>query len=329
MLSRWWQEIWWRWKEETGSLLTSALSLLMAARWVYLYSPLNFSGQVLTEEPAGWSTVNMSFMRFGTDVYKLSVVSWYFCSDWSCTSCRHLLLLLSPLCLIIRFWSIQVDNSSLTGESEPQTRSPDCTHDNPLETRNIAFFSTNCVEGKIKATAPSKTQDIFISEQSSSCSNTDASRVTLLRLVSDAQISEVTGHQVGPVNGNMTQFNLYLFYLNSGNEGLYSYSRSFKWETGALSWTGCYITLNRHCSVHQCSLHFICLFSFFDKGDGFVKFLPVLSFSRNSTWHCCMYRRSHSDGPHCHPYLRPGNWQGSLNCVWLFWLNMYRACSGN
>uniref|UniRef100_A0A665VTK4 Sodium/potassium-transporting ATPase subunit alpha n=1 Tax=Echeneis naucrates TaxID=173247 RepID=A0A665VTK4_ECHNA len=41
----------------------------------------------------------------------------------------------------------QVDNSSLTGESEPQTRSPDCTHDNPLETRNIAFFSTNCVEG--------------------------------------------------------------------------------------------------------------------------------------------------------------------------------------
>uniref|UniRef100_A0A673L6A4 Sodium/potassium-transporting ATPase subunit alpha n=1 Tax=Sinocyclocheilus rhinocerous TaxID=307959 RepID=A0A673L6A4_9TELE len=41
----------------------------------------------------------------------------------------------------------KVDNSSLTGESEPQTRSPDCTHDNPLETRNIAFFSTNCVEG--------------------------------------------------------------------------------------------------------------------------------------------------------------------------------------
>uniref|UniRef100_A0A8C7H850 Sodium/potassium-transporting ATPase subunit alpha n=1 Tax=Oncorhynchus kisutch TaxID=8019 RepID=A0A8C7H850_ONCKI len=41
----------------------------------------------------------------------------------------------------------QVDNSSLTGESEPQSRSPDCTHDNPLETRNVAFFSTNCVEG--------------------------------------------------------------------------------------------------------------------------------------------------------------------------------------
>ncbi|XP_041115242.1 sodium/potassium-transporting ATPase subunit alpha-1-like isoform X1 [Polyodon spathula] len=41
----------------------------------------------------------------------------------------------------------KVDNSSLTGESEPQTRSPDFSNENPLETRNIAFFSTNCVEG--------------------------------------------------------------------------------------------------------------------------------------------------------------------------------------
>lgn len=42
----------------------------------------------------------------------------------------------------------QVDNSSLTGESEPQTRAPECTHDSPLETRNIAFFSTMCLEGR-------------------------------------------------------------------------------------------------------------------------------------------------------------------------------------
>ena len=45
------------------------------------------------------------------------------------------------------FFHQQVDNSSLTGESEPQTRSADCTHENPLETKNIAFFSTNAVEG--------------------------------------------------------------------------------------------------------------------------------------------------------------------------------------
>ena len=43
---------------------------------------------------------------------------------------------------------VEVDNSSLTGESEPQSRSPDFTHDNPLETKNLAFFSTNIVEGK-------------------------------------------------------------------------------------------------------------------------------------------------------------------------------------
>ncbi|XP_041067805.1 sodium/potassium-transporting ATPase subunit alpha [Carcharodon carcharias] len=48
---------------------------------------------------------------------------------------------------IISAHGCKVDNSSLTGESEPQTRSPECTSENPLETRNIAFFSTNCVEG--------------------------------------------------------------------------------------------------------------------------------------------------------------------------------------
>lgn len=42
---------------------------------------------------------------------------------------------------------VQVDNSSLTGESEPQNRLPEFTNDNPLETKNLAFFSTNAVEG--------------------------------------------------------------------------------------------------------------------------------------------------------------------------------------
>lgn len=43
---------------------------------------------------------------------------------------------------------LQVDNSSLTGESEPQPRSAEFTHENPLETKNIAFYSTTCLEGK-------------------------------------------------------------------------------------------------------------------------------------------------------------------------------------
>ncbi|XP_077011980.1 potassium-transporting ATPase alpha chain 2 [Tamandua tetradactyla] len=50
----------------------------------------------------------------------------------------------------IRLLSTQgcrVDNSSLTGESEPQSRSCDFTHENPLETKNIAFYSTTCLEG--------------------------------------------------------------------------------------------------------------------------------------------------------------------------------------
>ena len=48
---------------------------------------------------------------------------------------------------IIECRGLKVDNSSLTGESEPQNRSPDCTNNNPLETQNLAFFSTSAVEG--------------------------------------------------------------------------------------------------------------------------------------------------------------------------------------
>jgi len=51
---------------------------------------------------------------------------------------------------IVHAMGLKVDNSSLTGESEPQSRSPECTNENPLETRNIAFFSTNAVEGHAK-----------------------------------------------------------------------------------------------------------------------------------------------------------------------------------
>ncbi len=49
-----------------------------------------------------------------------------------------------------RLLCLQVDNSSLTGESEPQSRSAECTNENPLETKNLAFFSTNAVEGQAK-----------------------------------------------------------------------------------------------------------------------------------------------------------------------------------
>ncbi|KAJ6656033.1 hypothetical protein lerEdw1_004438 [Lerista edwardsae] len=48
---------------------------------------------------------------------------------------------------IISSQGCKVDNSSLTGESEPQSRSCEFSHENPLETKNIAFYSTTCLEG--------------------------------------------------------------------------------------------------------------------------------------------------------------------------------------
>merc|ERR1719266_518512 len=51
---------------------------------------------------------------------------------------------------VLEATGFKVDNSSLTGESEPQARSTEFTHENPLETKNLAFFSTNAVEGTAK-----------------------------------------------------------------------------------------------------------------------------------------------------------------------------------
>ena len=48
---------------------------------------------------------------------------------------------------VLEATNFKVDNSSLTGESEPQSRNNQFTHENPLETKNLAFFSTNAVEG--------------------------------------------------------------------------------------------------------------------------------------------------------------------------------------
>ena len=48
---------------------------------------------------------------------------------------------------IVESKGLKVDNSSLTGESEPQSRTTECTDENPLETKNFGFFSTNALEG--------------------------------------------------------------------------------------------------------------------------------------------------------------------------------------
>jgi len=49
---------------------------------------------------------------------------------------------------VVTFY-IQVDNAPLTGETEPQIRTPEYTNENPLETRNLAFFCTTAADGLI------------------------------------------------------------------------------------------------------------------------------------------------------------------------------------
>ncbi|KAK0077597.1 hypothetical protein PV325_003686 [Microctonus aethiopoides] len=49
---------------------------------------------------------------------------------------------------IIRSVGLRVENSSLTGESEPMTRTDYPTDPNPLETQNVAFFSSYAVAGE-------------------------------------------------------------------------------------------------------------------------------------------------------------------------------------
>ena len=52
---------------------------------------------------------------------------------------------------IIKCDRMKVDISSLTGESKPQLRCPECTNpERTMETKNLAFYSTNVVEGTAK-----------------------------------------------------------------------------------------------------------------------------------------------------------------------------------
>ncbi|KAJ8986171.1 hypothetical protein NQ317_005645 [Molorchus minor] len=48
---------------------------------------------------------------------------------------------------IITSNDLKVDNSCITGESSAVSRGPDCTDTNPLESMNLAFYSTSVVQG--------------------------------------------------------------------------------------------------------------------------------------------------------------------------------------
>uniref|UniRef100_A0A915I3U9 Cation-transporting P-type ATPase N-terminal domain-containing protein n=1 Tax=Romanomermis culicivorax TaxID=13658 RepID=A0A915I3U9_ROMCU len=67
---------------------------------------------------------------------------------------------------LIQVFGMKVDNSTMTGEAEAQTRGIECTNPNPKETKNLIFFSTNCVEDKkIKTPPRSKIQIGIICEK--------------------------------------------------------------------------------------------------------------------------------------------------------------------
>lgn len=51
---------------------------------------------------------------------------------------------------VIESNGMKVDNSSITGESDPLLRTAKATDKNPLESENVAFYGTNVVEGSGK-----------------------------------------------------------------------------------------------------------------------------------------------------------------------------------
>lgn len=80
---------------------------------------------------------------------------------------------------ILESHDFKVDNSSLTGESEPQKRSPECTNDDPLETKNLAFFSTNAVEGVATGLVIRTGSNTMMGQLASLASTVDASETPL------------------------------------------------------------------------------------------------------------------------------------------------------
>lgn len=92
---------------------------------------------------------------------------------------------------IITSQGLKVDNSSLTGESEPLLRIPKFTHQNPLETKNLAFFSTNCVEGAARAIVVKTGERTVMGRIASLTSNIEVNETPLAKDI-DRFINQIT-----------------------------------------------------------------------------------------------------------------------------------------
>ena len=72
-----------------------------------------------------------------------------------------------------------VDNSSLTGESEPQKRKAECTNENPLESANICFFGTQVPEGSCVGVVIKIADDTFIGRIAKLALSTEAEQTPI------------------------------------------------------------------------------------------------------------------------------------------------------
>lgn len=70
--------------------------------------------------------------------------------------------------------NMKVDNSSLTGESEPLPRTIECTDERFIETKNIAFYTTFCKEGTGTGIVIATGDRSYIGTIASLASNTEA-----------------------------------------------------------------------------------------------------------------------------------------------------------
>lgn len=80
---------------------------------------------------------------------------------------------------IIESQSLKTDHSTLTGESEPLTRSAKCTHEDPMETSNLAFFGTYAIEGTGKGVVI-RTGDKTVMGMTASLTNNIKERPTVM-----------------------------------------------------------------------------------------------------------------------------------------------------
>ncbi|KAF2074930.1 hypothetical protein CYY_003763 [Polysphondylium violaceum] len=80
---------------------------------------------------------------------------------------------------IITCNGMKVDNSSLTGESEPQSCTVTCTDDNPLESHNLAFCGTLVMDGSARGVVIRTAGNTLIGKIADLASNTANTETTL------------------------------------------------------------------------------------------------------------------------------------------------------